>query len=162
MALALLALATAPACAKKVDEAEKIRGLIRAAAKAASARDIAGVLENVAEDFVGQVGAGAGLDDQGSGGLKRKEMRLLLFRYLRRASAPRVVIRAIEVQVQGDTASAEVMALLAQGVGEITSARPGQAEALKLDLELARRDGDWLVTRAKRTPIDPKRLLLAE
>ena len=56
-------------CSKKIDEAEKIRNLVRSAAKAATERDIQAVLEWVAKDFRGQVGMG--LDEGGGGTVAR-------------------------------------------------------------------------------------------
>ncbi|MFH1808467.1 MAG: hypothetical protein ABIJ09_06975 [Pseudomonadota bacterium] len=160
--LGVVLLATA-GCRKRVDDAEKIRVLVRDAARAASERDLEGVLAPVAEDFGGQIGFD--VDDSGGGGLGRKELRMLLFRFLRQGAAPRVVLRSIEVQVQGDRASTEVLALVARGVGELkqlTEAVPGQAEAMKLELQLVKRDGDWKVVGAKRTPVDPRTLILAQ
>lgn len=114
------------------------------------------MVEWVAKDFQGELGANS--EDIG-GSIDKRQLRLLLFRFFRRPNAPTVVIRSIDVEVAGSNASAKVLALLAQGGAQAQATR---ADALKLDLKLEKRDSDWWVVRAKRTPIDPSTLLLGE
>jgi hypothetical protein len=158
-----LLLGCASAGCHQADPAEQIRELVRAAAKAAGERNVAGVMASVADDFSGHLGVDSG--DDVIGAVDARQLRFLLMRFLQRADGPRVLIRSIDVKLAGTQATAKVLALIAQSggaAGPRGAIEPDRGETLQLDLTLAQRDGKWLVTTAKRTPIAAGDFLLGK
>lgn len=148
---------------RRADPAEQIRELVRAAARAAGERNVAGVMANVADDFSGHIGADSG--DDVVGAIDARQLRFLLMRFLQRGDGPSVLIRSIDVKLTGTLAEATVLAMIAQSGGAAGPRRaiePDRGETLRLDLTLEQRDGRWLVTTAKRTPIAAGQFLLGQ
>jgi hypothetical protein len=148
---------------RKSDPGEQIRELVRAAARAAGERNVAGVMANVADDFSGHIGLDSG--DDVVGAVDARQLRFLLIRYLQRSDGPSVLIRSIDVKLTGTLAEAKVLTMIAQSggaAGPRGAIEPDRGETMQLDLTLEQRDGRWLVTTAKRTPIAAGDFLLGK
>ncbi len=119
-------------CGKELTDEEKIEALIRDAAEKAEAKDIRGVLKHVSESYK---------DKEGN---DRNQIKGLLFIYFQRYEKIGIFIRDIEVEVNGDSASA-VVKLIFTGGAEII---PDSGSGYILDLKLKLEEGDWSVVRA--------------
>jgi len=161
----LLPVAVVLGCAliscRQVDATEQIRRLVRSAAKSAGERDVAGIMANVANDFNGRLGFDSGDDIVGA--VDARQLRFLLLRYLQRGNQPTVLIRSIDVALNGPQARATVLAMVSQSggtVGPRGAIDPDRGELLKLDLVLENRDSRWWVVAAQRTPLAAGEFLL--
>ncbi|MBN2361563.1 MAG: hypothetical protein JXR83_19075 [Deltaproteobacteria bacterium] len=160
--LAVSALCCAGAGCRRVDAAERIRELVRSAAKAAGERDLAGVMANVASDFSGRLGVDS--DDEIVGTLDARQLRFLLLRYLQRGGVT-VLIRSIDVALEGPRARATVLAMISQrggSAGPRGQTEPDRGELLRLELALEKRDDKWWVIAAERTPVEAGEFLLGK
>lgn len=119
-------------CGKELTDEEKIEALIRDAAEKAEAKDIRGVLQYVSESYK---------DKEGN---DRDQIKGLLFVYFHGYEKIGIFVRDIEVEVNGDNASA-VVKLIFTGGAEII---PDSGSGYVLDLKLKREEGDWRVVRA--------------
>jgi hypothetical protein len=145
------------------DDSERIRQLVRGAAQAAGERDVAAVMAVVAGDFTGRLGFDSG--DDIIGVVDARQLRFLLARYLQRGSGPNVLIRSIDVVVNGAQAQSTVVAMITQrggAAGPRGEIAPDRGEMLRLELKLEKRDGKWLVVAAQRTPIAAGEFLLGK
>ena len=123
----------------KPDDRTQIERLIRSAVQASKDRSPNDILARVAEDFKGPRGA------------SRRDAKRMLVGRLVGDRWLYVVERSLDVQVEGKSATAALRVLLAEGnaVKRLEDLVPTDASALRFDLRLAKRDGEWWVIAAE-------------
>lgn len=116
----------------QVDDEEAIRRVIEDVAAASEDGDLGGVLEHVGEDY------------RDSSGLDRSGVQMMLGREFLRGRRLAVVVGPIDVTVDDpSTGRASFEAWLAEDAeGTLW---PERAKSIHFDVDLKKRDGDWLV-----------------
>jgi len=124
------------------DESERVRAAIRAVVAGAEAGDVGDVLAPMAPGFVAE-SKGSTVD--------RQTVRALLAREFIRRGPIFVLLGEIEVAIEGTHAEAEFDAVLAENSEKLVDLLPVDADAWHLEVELQLHDGEWQITRAKRS-----------
>lgn len=116
----------------QTDDEEQIRRLIEGVADAAEDGDVGGVMDPVAEDW------------QDSSGLKERTLRGLLAREFLRGRRLAVVVGPIDVDLEDEEhAHARFEAWLAEdATGTLW---PENTESIHFEVDLEKREGDWLI-----------------
>jgi hypothetical protein len=135
-AFALVALLGA--CADRGTPEERVRALVGDAARAASAKDLGGLLALVSPDYA---------DPHGN---RRDDVKRILAFHVLRAGSVHAFAAAREVAVDEPTrARAVVLAALARvPIHDLTDLAALDADLFRFDLSLALEDGGWRVTSA--------------
>ena len=122
-----------------------VREAIQRVADGAREADLAATLKPVSSSYV---------DDRG---LVYDEVKLFLFREFQRRGPITVLLSDIAVTVEGDAATADFNAFLADGISISTlDFAPGEAEALHFLVQLRREGGDWQITGSSYDRLDPE------
>lgn len=117
----------------EVDEAEAVRRTIESVADGAEAGHLGDTLDPLGEDYEDRTG------------LSKDELRLVLLRQFVRGNALHVVLGPIDVDpIEGDEAHAEFEVWLGEG-GEGLGLWPASTEAMHIEVDLQKRDGDWQI-----------------
>ncbi len=120
------------------DDEERIRITIYEVAAAARAADLTATIEPLDTDY------------SDASGLSRDEVTGLLFREYRARGPISVFVHNLAVTVEGESATATFDAVLADGVN-VTQLDlvPDNADLFQFELELHKKDGDWLIIRSQ-------------
>lgn len=132
--LILIALLLLPGCARPPDE-QRIRDAIDAMQAALSERVPKAFMRHIADDFTGDQG---GLDRAGIANLLRLQM-------LRHAQIG-ALIGPVDIEVEGDRATARFPMTLTGGSGSLL---PDSAGQYRLETGWRRAGGDWLCYHAQ-------------
>ena len=127
------------ACGSRTTPEDEIRALINAAETAAEARDAASLRELIADDYRDADGRGA------------EDMRRYLHGYLIAHQSIHLMTRIDAIEIEGpEVARAQVtVGMLGR---DSASDWDLAADIQRLDLRLAREDGEWRVMRARSQP----------
>jgi ketosteroid isomerase-like protein len=128
-ALAILA----AACSRDTPEAA-LRSTVASMEEAAKARDAAGVLKHLAEDFV-----------RDSGGMDKSEVRRVLLGVFLRNEKVTVAATVREVKIEGNTATAKINVIATGGAGLI----PERADGWEFTTAWRRDGSDWKLYNAE-------------
>lgn len=123
---------------------EAIRALFEGAAQAASERRVSDAVEPVSERFRGH-------------GLDRRGVKQLVAFHVLRGEWVSVSIAGVRIAVEGDSARANVDAVLARGSGggkSLASLLPGEASAHRFSCRLEREDDGWRIVEAAWRAVD--------
>jgi hypothetical protein len=120
------------ACGTKSNDEENVRALVARVDEAAEARDTSDVLARVAPDYSDQQG------------LDKSQLQNFLRGYF--LSHPKIELL---VNIESLEFPADGLARARIGVASVSLDQLG-GDSVMLDVELRRRDGEWLVTRADR------------
>jgi len=124
---------------------DRVRQAIRDVAAGARQADLASTLKPVSRSYT---------DERG---LVYDEVKLFLFREYQRRGPIAVLLSDIDVTVDGDAATADFNAFLADGISiSALDFSPGEAEALHFEVQLRREDGDWRITGSRYDRLDPQ------
>lgn len=125
-----------------LDDAQQIRALFEEATRAAEERRAGDVVAALAEDFRGR--------GEGAQGVDKQEARRVVAGLTLRGAWVAVKLAGAEVQVAGDSATAQVAVVLSRGgAGKgLADLLPSEASAARFDCRLARRPEGWRVLEA--------------
>lgn len=128
-----------------LDDAQQIRALFEEATRAAEERRAGDVVACLAEDFRGRGGEGLGGAE-----VDKQEARRTVAALTLRGAWVAVKLAGVEVQVEGDSATARVVVVLSRGgAGKgLADLLPAEASAVRFDCRLARRPEGWRVVEA--------------
>ncbi len=119
---------------------DQVRQAIRDVAEGARNGDLGACIKPVSRDYVG--------DD----GLTRDEVKGFLFREFRRRGSITVLLGDIDVLIDGDAATAQFKAVLADGIDVASfDLVPADADSFQFTVELRREDGGWKITGSRYT-----------
>lgn len=122
-----------------------VRQAIQTVAEGARQADLGTTLEPVSRDYV---------DERG---LVYDEIKLFLFREYQRRGPITVLLSDIAVTIEGDTATADFSAFLADGISiSALDFAPGEAEAFHFLVQLRREQGDWQITSSSYDRAEPE------
>lgn len=129
---------TSLSCKKTPDE-DIIRAHVQAALTAVNEKKPADVVEHAADDFKGPRKADL------------RETRRTITGFLLTRGWVRALERKLDVTVEGDTAHVDLEVVLAEGkaIEKIEDVVPTNATVLDVDLDLERRDDEWLFVRGE-------------
>ncbi len=116
-----------------VDDEEAVRRAIEHVAQGAEAGDLGDTHETLAEDY------------EDSSGMDKATLRAMLLRQFARGRSLHVVVGPIDVELgEQDRAHASFEIWLAEGADGL-GLWPEQSDSLHVEVELEKRDGDWLL-----------------
>lgn len=137
LVLAILSAVALGACRKDTDE-QKIHKILDAGVAALEAGEVKDAMEFVADDYA---------DDAG---MDKQSIRGMLAGYVLRGNRITIVRRDEKVTVEGDTATATVDTALFQGDrSKMKGVLPERSGTYRFTISFAKRDGEWLITKAK-------------
>jgi hypothetical protein len=121
------------------DDEALIREAIAQVGRAATEKDVGAILEHVSESYRGEGG-------------NRDGLRRYLLGYILRSDWVSAIPRVLQVEVDGDTANASLVVLLARGpVADPANVRPeGLVGSHYIESGWAREAGEWRVVTATR------------
>ena len=126
-----------------ISDETRIERLIRATAQAAYNKSVNGVVKYLAPEYV-DVELKADI----------KEIRLLLAQFFMEFREVHPAIKQLRIEVKGDKARAQVAAAVyvspKDEPGKLYALFTGDADKGFFDLELEKRDGQWLIVTARR------------
>ena len=125
-------------CSKPLSEEERVKSVIEDFAASASDKDIKRFLSHVSESF--------SADEVDYNGVKG----ILLAQFLR-AEKVSVVVRGVTVEVKGETALADVKAVLISGreVKTIGDVLPDDAAGYRFSIVFKKEDNEWKAVTAR-------------
>ena len=92
-------------CSKPLPDEEAIRGAIEGMAKAAEAKDVKGMMRHVSEDY------------RDNFGNNRKAIKGMLLYEIFRPEPITVFVRSVGVEIEGETALADIKVVMVRGTG---------------------------------------------
>lgn len=123
-----------------ISDEDQIRSLIEQIANGAESADIQAVMAPISEHYS---------DDEGMG---RREIYGLFWSQFRKRGPITVWLSAIDVRVQGVTATADFDAGLAEGTEGELIGWPVNVDALTFKVQLERDEGTWFIISHHRQP----------
>ena len=138
LVLLLSAVVSSAACTLFPDDETLIARIVRSSVSAAQDRDVAGVLARVSDDFRGPQRA------------SKDDIRRALLARLLRQQWLRIFERSLTVDVDGDSATAELRIVVARGnqVTRLEDLVPTNASLLRFQLTFERRSRRWWIVLA--------------
>ena len=122
---------------RQTDE-EQIRELVREVAEGAELADLSKTMDPLSKEFYGE-------------GMSYDDLWAYLFRQYNARGAITTVLGPIAVQIDGETATAEVDVALMEGLDPgALKILPDQADTVHFKLGAALEDGDWKLVSAER------------
>ena len=120
---------------------DEVREVIQDMAVAAEEGDVGGVLDPLAEDW------------RDASGVSRKNLQMVLAREFLRGNRLSVTLGPILVEVDEPVANAAFEVWLAEGASDFPL-WPAKNEVLRAEVELERREGDWMVVYTRLARLD--------
>ena len=137
LVLAILSAAAFASCRKDSDE-KKIYKALDAGVAALEAGNVGDAMDYVAEDYA---------DDAG---MDKQSIRGMLAGYVLRGNRITIVRRDEKVSVEGDTATATLDTAIFQGDrSKLKGVMPERSGTYRFTITFSKRDGEWLITKAK-------------
>ncbi len=135
----LLFVVALPACSRRASEEDLVRQTIASAAKAAEEKDMAGVMKAVSKKYA---------DDSGN---DYNAIKGVVFYEVMKPGSVSIFIRRVEVEVKGDTALAQVRAIITRAgpVKDIKDIVPENADGFGFSMVLKKEDGAWKAASAR-------------
>jgi ketosteroid isomerase-like protein len=133
LALALSLLVLVWACSKGASEEDRIRELVQDVTESARAKDLKGIMKHVSRDYNDE----SGNDHRGLKGM--------IFYQFFRTEKVGVVVRGVEVEVQGEKALVDTKLFLVRGrhVEKVEDIIPEEASGYRLSVVFRKEDGEW-------------------